>query len=625
MPASSKPPVAPGQFRAACRRLRHGLDLSAANNEVLTRGVAVAMPAHYAMPFPADVRETFARDGHPPPTRNRRGQYHELVQHLTDLHYLERRVFIAWHRRRERNEAPTAAQLGRIHDAVRTYWAEDNFPLRARLSPPPPGFVEMTDWLERHLPVVVHRLARFVSFDGELDPPPDYRIGELSCYGRSLAFRIRTLFFLDRDNIGGTAYFDRSMLPHLHALNASLGGGLAAVLPGRNATTLDAAVQQLLLNWDRLFAAFRRANRFVDDDDGDGRRPYYLVYDLDENVPADELALGGRRRDERRRQRLERRVRRRLARAPLHADSGENHLGVRLVQIALWRAGFYTGAVDGEFGALSHAALVQLLEQEREEPSAGMRPRRLERALLNAAGTTWVVDLKTLGRILDAYAPGDEAQAEAEERALWAGIAAERPGEDWEVELLERQQEVSSRYPPLADRPRRRVYYGLRGLLRGAWRALRRVVRWVVHKIGEVAGAVFNFVKAVIKRIQEGIGLFFEGFRYFAHYVLGRPFVTTGRAGADGTAPLLATGVRIDFDATNLINAAAIDEDLARHRAYLVRMREGLDFFLDVVTTALRLLGELTTPLGWVRIGVFVARLVRDILRGEPPRLPALA
>ena len=41
----------------------------------------------------------------------------------------------------------------------------------------------------------------------------------------------------------------------------------------------------------------------------------------------------------------------------------QNKLGLRLLQLKLWMAGFYYGRIDGWWGPLSHRALFDLLEQ----------------------------------------------------------------------------------------------------------------------------------------------------------------------------------------------------------------------------------------------------------------------
>ena len=76
------------------------------------------MPRRYGMVMAGGIHGTFQRSN--PSNRNRRGQYHELVQHLTDLCYLSLDYFRRWHLRRAANEAPSRGQLNTLVAAVAT-------------------------------------------------------------------------------------------------------------------------------------------------------------------------------------------------------------------------------------------------------------------------------------------------------------------------------------------------------------------------------------------------------------------------------------------------------------------------------------------------------------------------
>ena len=140
-----------------------------------------------------------------------------------------------------------------------------------------------------------------------------------------------------------------------------------------------------------------------------------------------------------------------------------------------------------------------------------------------------------------------------------------------------------------------------------------RILRWIARAVETVLGAVFDFVKATVKRIQEGAGLFFAGIEAFAHYLLGRPFVYLGRA-TDGLRPVLLTHYRIDFDVLTLIDPTVTSDDLTAHRDRLRRGQEGIAYVMEVVTSIVGLVGQLQPPLSWLRLGVVIARWVRDRL-----------
>ncbi|CAH1000159.1 hypothetical protein LEM8419_01306 [Neolewinella maritima] len=600
----------PAEFIASCERLQR-LDRSAEVIQSVREGVEVAMPDHFAIPFSPDVTTTFRRGGRP--SRHRRGQWHELVQHLKDLAYLTPKFFSSWHQRRAADQPPTARQIASLVKAVRAFWTEDPF-WTTSLVPamPTQDAARQQRWVEHHLTELVYRASSYTSFDGDLSPDVQYRIGDRSAFGRSLAFRMRVYF---RDYQGGhtnsrKAYFDRKLLPLLYSLNNSLGGALAASLPGRDATVLDEGIQRVLLDATLLFATYRRANRFTARDRGS----YYLLYQLEPRTgEVKDLVVPDAKEEQRRLLRLRRRTKRKLTNARLYIDTGGNRLGIRLMQLGLWRAGCYIGVLDGVFGLQSHRALLALVAQEREAVRPVLGPRQLDR-VVNSVGEEVLVDLRLVGILLDAYAPPPQVEAQREEAHLWQAIDAAGVAETLDEQLLDREASLRPLYGHLEHHPHRRVYYGLRGLIRGAVRAITVVISWIRDRVRQLLGAVFDFVKAVVKRVQEAGSLFFTGFRYFSHYLLGRPFISLG-AGVGEERPVVLTRFALDFDTVCFTDRTASVEDIRMHQRYVSDMQRGAAYFLRVTALLIRSLATLSAPQRWIRLGVLLAREVRRVLQ----------
>ena len=586
-----------------CRRLA-ALDRSPAVVEATQEAVTQDMPRQYALPYAAALPQAaFERTG--APATNLRGLYHELVQHLTDLAYLTPAFFADWHRRREADQSPPPATFDKLFAAARLFYAEDDF-FRGEggLIPAPPLAAEAgRRWLAEQLAVLVYRSSQYTSFDGELPVKVDYRVGERTAYGRSLAYRLRVYFYdylADRRTAKRAAYFDHALLPYLYSLDNSLRGALADELPQRDDTNLRAAVQTVLLDADRLLYLFRKHNRFLPEH----RQAYYLLYSLSDQQPLSPEEASGRL------ERLRRRAGRRIVRGGLHRDTGSNRLGVRLLQLGLWRAGFYTGALDGNFGALSHRAVLALVAQERAADRPGLGRRQLDRLVVTVDDQV-VVDLRLLAKLLDYYAPPAPQEAEIEEELLFEAIDSEQDT----ARLLASEAAVRQHYGQLDRHPARRVYYGLRGLIRGAVRGLGRVVGWIAGAVRATLGAVFDFVKAALKRVREGITTLYNGFRYFGHYFLGRPFVSLGGAQTGGT-PVQLTQFRVDFDVINLVDDRSTAKDIQNHLAYLSNLQQGAAYFLDIAFRLIRGIAALSAPIGWLHLAVYIARWVRAGWRG---------
>ncbi|WP_420460571.1 hypothetical protein [Neolewinella sp.] len=599
--------MAPADFIASCRRLQM-LDLTEPVVDSVVSAVTVEMPRRYAMSLGVTTGQTFLGGG--PTTRNRRGQYHELVQHLTDLGYLSLDFFRRWHLLRAADRKPSLGQLNTLTVAVGTFYREDPYWRRTLVPPFPPdaGGKLARQWLQEHLTEVVYRLGLYTSFDGDLSPDSTYRIGDRTAYGRSLAFRMRVYF---HDYVGGRTgrrkvYFDRGLLPLLYSLDNSLRGGLRELLPERDASQLHPSLQRLLLDSEELFRLYRAQNRFLPEAGGG----YYLLYEIVDDGPSQRLRVVAS---------DQRRAARRLERGEWHADTGSNRLGIRLLQLGLWRAGFYTGVLDGAFGLLSHRAVLALVDQERDTERPVLRKRQLDR-VVQIVDREVLVDLRLVGKLLDAYAPPSSLEVEEEEDRLWGEIEKAGWADRLDAEFNDQELELGAAYGNPHRHPHRRVYYGLRGLIRGAARAVGRVLGWLAGGIRVLLGAVFDFVKAVVKRIQEGTGLLVAGFRYFGHYLLGRPFVTLGGKGV-GERPVVLTRFALDFDTVAFVDRRATGDDVRAHSTQLRRMQQGARYFIGLVSRLIRGISLITTPVSWLRLGVLLARTVRDLLReGELSR-----
>ena len=599
------------EFITDCRRVQQ-LDFSSPSAEAVLTGVTVEMPHRYAMSLGSTIGDTFRRRG--PSSRNRRGQYHELVQHLTDLCYLSLDYFRRWHQRRAADWEPSRGQVNTLVAAVEHFYREDPYWRRSLLPAfPKTGGEDARRWVQEHLTEVVYRLEVYTSFDGELSPDISYRVGDRTAYGRSLAYRMRVYF---HDYFGGRTgrrkvYFDLSLLPLMYSLNNSLRGALGELLPARGASVLEPELQLLLLDSEVLFRLYRTKNRFLPQAGGG----YYLLYQVAEADRSAHLTILSADEQWGRFQRLQRSAARRLERGELHADTGANRLGIRLLQLGLWRAGFYTGVLDGTFGVLSHRAVLALVEQERDTEHPVLSNRQLDR-VVRIVERDVLVDLRLVGKLLDAYAPPTASVAQEEEERIWKEIERKGMSEQLDRELPDRKGEIRPVYGDLHLHPNRRVYYGLRGLIRGAARAVGRVTGWLAGGVRILLGAVFDFVKAVIKRIQEGAALFLTGFRYFGHYLLGRPFVTLGGQGR-GERPVLLTRFALDFDTVAFVDRRATGDDVRAHTDYLRRMQAGAQYFIGLISQLIRSIALLTGPVSWLRLGVLLARTVRDLLRGR--------
>jgi len=116
------------------------------------------------MPYQHEGRQTFVRNTGATAT-NRRGQWHELVQHLHDLGYVNQPHFKAWHRRRAEKKVPLREHLSHVYAGIALYLTEEDYALYPQLTQfSATDFDLQTEWVETHLSILVFRLAELTSF-----------------------------------------------------------------------------------------------------------------------------------------------------------------------------------------------------------------------------------------------------------------------------------------------------------------------------------------------------------------------------------------------------------------------------------------------------------------------------
>jgi len=575
------------------------------------------MPERYRIPFP-DVQldrkeETDAEAKH------LRGLWHELAQHLVDLSYLSEASFLAYHAHKKHIlDQPT--HLLPIVDAVSEYvQEEDTWPEKEALLPTSPGQIDLF-WLRRHLGTVTEQISRYTAWDGSLPTPMNYRVGTASCYGRSLAYRLRTLSS-SQFPFAGTSWFSANQLGDLQALFTE---GLA--MQASPATdTLPNAWWTVLNNVDELLRLYLGNAPRRDQSALLYQLPKPAVEGIEAQIPLEQLSdrdfrsprINPRYYHINTARRIIRNARRRQNRL----DDG---LDVRLLQVKLWQTSYYVGAIDGEWGQVSHRALLGFLAEAAENVPGSLyvKGKRKIRSLVIPANTrqgVYAADLKGIIRLFTDSRPASlpEFDPEVNENALdnlrrTAGISEEQ----LDAKVLG-EDHVNNLYPDILEKPARRVSFPRDGLLSRIWSGVRRIFRWLADRakslIEDILGPVFSFIKLSLRKIRMAVQRFFEGFKYLANFLFGRPVVTEVAAAKEGAPPeYFATRFSLDFDGTTLAPLTFARGGAAEHAAHLVQMRDNMFYFIDSVIWIIRKIGQLTNPGGWVWLGW---EMVRGFLR----------
>jgi len=537
----------------------------------------------------------------------------ELVQHLIDLAYLPESFHQDYFDRPQPAVSPE--QWRSIHAALLELVQEDDWARQAGLLGQ--AFSDRDTLLQADgmLPLLVQRLNRLVSLDGELLLSRPLKLGEKSGYSRALMYRLRSL----------GQYFDGEAVPVQLGRPALIRAFNVLILLGLKkreeidfkSDELPPEFFQLLGDAHRMFGHYLQGHedrvlfcQLPEAAEPLAQSQWLIAWKGSFVYAGSEQAF---QRQARRQTTLDYESlklylqRRGTAATVFH--TAQNILGLRLVQLKLWMAGFYYGRIDGWWGPLSHQALLDFLEQEGVD-----KDKELGRFIAPVEDNYRAVNLARLGALLSAYdAPA--AKAPDQERQLMEALAVEDE-EAVQTALYSGDGNIRAFYRE-SRKNRRRLYFGIRSLAASALRGVKKVLGWIKRKVQKVVGAVISFFKAVAKRIREGILLFAESFRRFLHFVLQKPVVSPEVGAVPAGGPFVLTRFAVDSDVVNLHSASVSPALMAAHLSLVRRLTAGLSLFLAIATEVIHLiaiLGTLATPVGWIKLGFWIAGKVEEVL-----------
>ena len=295
-----------------------------------------------------------------------------------------------------------------------------------------------------------------------------------------------------------------------------------------------------------------------------------------------------------------------------------NRLTLRVLQVRLWTLGYYDGAIDGEWRALSERALTAFADDyELGRHRAYIGAVASGRVVLDAAKIlrcfTESVDAvaEDTGRVaIDAALAGAERGADA---AFWDALAEAREADRANAAAASYSYDGEANVVARGENVRRVRYFGWRGIFAAFGRLLRKggdFVRRVIEAAGaavrRLSGLLRSIARYVVDATRVAMRVAALAVQRLKCWLTGTPVVTRGEA------HLVATYWQRDFDTVNLIAAGAPVGLLERHVQTLDWMQRSLEAMLRVglaIAQALLALGN------WLLFAWRALLVVRQILR----------
>jgi hypothetical protein len=280
-----------------------------------------------------------------------------------------------------------------------------------------------------------------------------------------------------------------------------------------------------------------------------------------------------------------------------------NRFGLQLIQVQLWKHGFYEGRLDGWWGALTVEALEEALEFEGIPVDEVLRPLGQGYFALNF----WRLHERLFMQLDRAESDLNACREYIMQESIYLGEQEKYGGlfrRVWGSVRDNFQEAIAAG---------RRIYRGVNTLVKSAANALLKGFNWIRGELQHLVAPVANFLRLCSTTIRDGIHTAVQAVQKFFHFVLGKPLAVHDEADC--------IFVRFDRDLDPVLFVSDdASSELCDHYHHLLRgLSRAIEPSLLVAARVIRYLCRIAAgPPGWLRLAFEVGTIVRQSI-SEPP------
>ncbi len=265
-----------------------------------------------------------------------------------------------------------------------------------------------------------------------------------------------------------------------------------------------------------------------------------------------------------------------------------NQFLVRLIQVHQWQEGFYDGILDSDLSDISLNSIVESIEAHNE---ADRKDVKLHRVLTYLGKGYFMFNALFF---LSEYAiEGNEVG----EMQIWDSLTSDVKNASPEQQqmfhdnLQKLGAGIKSQQASISQKNGiiRRIYYGIKKLLKKAFRFAKKIFKWVVNKTSRVWGFLKKVFASFFDKLKTGLVAFIDGIRF----LLGRKVIFTGNRFS-----FITTLCRLDGDVSTI--AIEADDDMIKEHTKEVNYKwTALGFSLAVTGLVIKTLTRSISVISW--------------------------
>lgn len=277
---------------------------------------------------------------------------------------------------------------------------------------------------------------------------------------------------------------------------------------------------------------------------------------------------------------------------------------MRLMQIHQWQDGFYNGLLDSDMGDLSLSGFLQTIDFYNESDNQHIKTHRV----ITYVHKGFFVFNSLF--FLQEYMVEDE-QGGSEDMILQSltGQLENSSSDDqqhFNTNLHKLKSDIfnESEQPPKERKGLlQRIYFGVKRLIKKAFRFVRKIFDWVKDKVQKAWGLLKGLFRNFFENLQMGIRAFIDGI----NFIFGRKGIQS-HAGDE----MIITKFSIDGDSVS-ISSSQISNVLEQHLQNVGYNINSMKFTLAIVAGILKLIIHMVSIITWPLLLMNIIKIYKNI------------
>ncbi|MCF8365609.1 MAG: hypothetical protein K9H16_07505 [Bacteroidales bacterium] len=280
---------------------------------------------------------------------------------------------------------------------------------------------------------------------------------------------------------------------------------------------------------------------------------------------------------------------------------------LRLIQVHQWKDGFYSGLLDSDMGEVTLKSMLDAIEFYNNSENRNIKIHRV----LTYVHQGYFI-FNGLFFLQEYMVENDQLTAKDGEQKVLDNILSqlvvsdEQGKTDFSSNMNKLKNEIYSEAEQKPSERKgflQRIYFGVKGLIKKAFRFARKIFSWIKDKVMKMWGFLKTLFRTFFDNLAMGIRAFVDGI----NFLFGRKFIESSLGNE-----MIVSKFSIDGDSVS-ITSGQISKILETHLQTIDYNIKSMKFTLAVAGGILKLLMEMVSILTWPLLMFNIIKIYKNI------------